>query len=190
MARPRQMADEELLAFARQVFLEHGPSASTNLIAERCGMSQATLYKRFGDKKTLLIRALLPPMPPFLDAIEQGPTAGPLAPQLEAIGLSIMRWFEHIVPCIAALSASGLDPKALVSTHYDTPPPLMMLRAMTTWFARAEGLRGQPHQLALQFLGGFHLPMFMGHVVGGSLLDDPEAYVHDFVDIFLGGASA
>lgn len=188
MARPRQMADEELLAFAREVFLEHGPGASTNLIAERCGMSQATLYKRFGDKKTLLIRALLPGIPPFLDLVERGPTDAPLAEQLEEIGRAHLRWFGSIVPCIAALSASGLDPKALVSTHYEVPPPLLMFRAMTQWFARAEGLRGKPHQLAMQFLGGLHLPMFMQHVAGNNALIDPETYVHDYVDIFLGGA--
>lgn len=184
------MADEELLAFAREVFLEHGPSASTTLVAERCGMSQASLFKRFGDKKTLLIRALLPGIPPFLDEVERGPTDEPLDVQLQRIGLAVITWFEGVVPCVAALSASGLDPKALISTQYETPPPLLMFQAMSAWFARAPGLRGQPHQLALQFLGAFHLPMFVQHVAGHALVADPEVYVRDYVATFLDGARA
>ncbi len=53
MGRPRTVSDEVILEAARSVFLEHGPSASTQAIADRLSLSQAALFKRFGTKHVL-----------------------------------------------------------------------------------------------------------------------------------------
>jgi AcrR family transcriptional regulator len=56
MARPRGIADEELLALAQGLVFEVGPAAFTlQKCASRAGVSAATLIKRFGSKRQLLL---------------------------------------------------------------------------------------------------------------------------------------
>ena len=58
MARPKKYNDEELLKAAAEVFLEHGMAAGTALIAERAGVSEGVLFKRFKTKEALFEAAL------------------------------------------------------------------------------------------------------------------------------------
>jgi AcrR family transcriptional regulator len=54
MARPRGIADEQLLAAAQELLYEVGPAAFTlEKSASRAGVSAATLIKRFGSKRQL-----------------------------------------------------------------------------------------------------------------------------------------
>jgi AcrR family transcriptional regulator len=56
MARPRVIDDERLLAAAQELQFEVGPSAFTlQRVAERAGVSAATLIKRFGSKQRLFL---------------------------------------------------------------------------------------------------------------------------------------
>jgi AcrR family transcriptional regulator len=51
---------EQVLAGARQVFGELGfERASVDLIAARAGVSKATIYSHFGDKKSLFVAAIV-----------------------------------------------------------------------------------------------------------------------------------
>ena len=51
---------QQILAGARQVFGELGyERASVDLIAARAGVSKATVYSHFGDKKTLFVAAVV-----------------------------------------------------------------------------------------------------------------------------------
>ena len=60
MGRHKQISDIEVLAVARDVFREQGHSASTREIAAKAGVSQATLFQRFGDKSALFQAAMTP----------------------------------------------------------------------------------------------------------------------------------
>jgi AcrR family transcriptional regulator len=56
MARPRGIADEQLLAAAQELLYEVGPAAFTlEKSASRAGVSAATLIKRFGSKRQFLL---------------------------------------------------------------------------------------------------------------------------------------
>ncbi|MGH3496120.1 MAG: TetR/AcrR family transcriptional regulator [Nocardioidaceae bacterium] len=56
MARPREIDDESLLAAAQELLFEQGPTAFTlQKSASRAGASAATLIKRFGSKRELLL---------------------------------------------------------------------------------------------------------------------------------------
>ena len=98
MARPSLHSDDELLDVARDTFLEHGPGVSTQVIAERAGVSQATLFKRFGSKDALLVRALRPPEhPPFIALLEAGPDKRPFAEQLLEVLGEMDRFFQRVL---------------------------------------------------------------------------------------------
>jgi AcrR family transcriptional regulator len=56
-ADARRNRDQILLA-ARDVFIERGPDAALDEVARRAGVGNATLYRRFPDRRSLL-RAVL-----------------------------------------------------------------------------------------------------------------------------------
>jgi AcrR family transcriptional regulator len=60
MTRPKRIADDDVLRLAREVILARGAGVSTVEIAAHVGLSQPTLFQRFGDKATLMRRALAP----------------------------------------------------------------------------------------------------------------------------------
>lgn len=59
MSRPRKYNDEEILQAAAEVFLEHGATAGTALIAKRAGVSEGVLFQRFKNKEALFEAALM-----------------------------------------------------------------------------------------------------------------------------------
>ena len=92
LARPRRFTDEEILATTQSCILEHGPGVSTLMIAEKIGLSQAALFKRFGTKEQLIVRSLQQPMQPnpIARILSQGPTDAPIPDQLVEIGVTTM----------------------------------------------------------------------------------------------------
>jgi AcrR family transcriptional regulator len=50
---------ERIIEAARDVFLEHGPDAPLDAIAERAGVGNATLYRNFADRQELLVGVAL-----------------------------------------------------------------------------------------------------------------------------------
>lgn len=59
MGRPREFDEAEVLAAAIDCFWEHGYEAtSTRALADRMGLTGASLYNAFGDKRNLYRRAL------------------------------------------------------------------------------------------------------------------------------------
>lgn len=60
MARPKVLADEEILSAALALMHERGPAAlSFGALASRCGLSASTLVQRFGTKEGLVRATLL-----------------------------------------------------------------------------------------------------------------------------------
>ena len=111
MARPRLLTDDEILAATQSCLFEYGPSVSTTMIAERAGISQAALFKRFGTKERLIISALRQPMQrnPIVDRLEMGPQAGPIRAQLIELGVAMIGVMRRVVPCLAMLHSAGLS---------------------------------------------------------------------------------
>lgn len=58
MGRPKTIETSELLSVAREVFRQHGPSATTRAVAKAAGITQAVLYQRFKTKDALFLAAL------------------------------------------------------------------------------------------------------------------------------------
>lgn len=177
--RPRQFTDEEMVQTARRCFLEHGPGVSTTTIAAELGVSSAALFRRVGNKRALMIRALAPPeTPPFVATLARGPDERPVGEQLEAIALEIDAFFRELFPLIAVIRAAGLDPPALLE-HMDEPPPAKAVRSLTAWFsALVEQGRIRnvvPASAAMSFIGGLQGRHFLRFACGASLPPpDPE----------------
>jgi AcrR family transcriptional regulator len=98
MARPRGIADEELLAAAEDLLYAVGPAGFTlEKVAARAGVSAATLIKRFGSKRQLLLalnRRWVASIGPGLAAATEGrPTA--------------LGWYVITGPCHYSPAARG-----------------------------------------------------------------------------------
>ena len=188
MARPRTVSDAAILEAARSVFLELGPAASTAVIADRVGLSQAGLFKRFPRKADLMVAALAPPdIPPFAVLLAQGPDVSqPVKPQLKVIARAVAVFFKELVPCVMVLNASGLSPEDLMN-RYDVPPPLMATRAMSSWLDQAVdagALKSRDTMAtAFAFLGAMHMRCFLAHISDATETDEAlAAYADSVVD--------
>lgn len=58
LGRPVTINDKDLLKAARSVFLEKGATATTEEVARRAAISQASIFKRFKTKQDLFLAAM------------------------------------------------------------------------------------------------------------------------------------
>ncbi|MCB9666244.1 MAG: TetR/AcrR family transcriptional regulator [Alphaproteobacteria bacterium] len=193
MSRPRQVSDEEILEAARACFLDD-PNASTVTIAQRIGLSQAALFKRFGTKLGLMLAAMgMKDGPPWIELAKQGPDDRPIPEQLLELGLAIDGFFGWMIPRVAAMKAVGIGFRQMFG-NARVPPPVRGYEALRDWFARgvtAGRIRpGDPSGLAISFLGMFQGRAFWRHATAGypdAPFPDDAAYVQHVVDLFWRG---
>ena len=136
--RPRQISDEEILEGACECFLEHGPGVSTQVIAERLGISQAALFKRFNTKEELMISALMPPLTlPAFELLKHPPEETAFEPQLEEIIRAMWESLKIVFPRISILAMSGI-PHRQISARVKKLPLLVLLEGMASWLSKAQ----------------------------------------------------
>ena len=195
MARPRESSDADILSAARSCFLKEGPSLATGVIAKKLGISQATLFNRFGSKEALLIAALGPPKDiPWLQVLDGGPDDKPIEAQLAQIAHVILDFFEQLMPGMSLLRAAGISPPQIFAQH-DKPPPVRGHRALTLWLQKAQeqGLIRACHvEIAAQtFLGALQSRVFISQLCGEPLVDMPqEQFVDELVHVILHGIAS
>ena len=180
MARPRQISDQDILVEVRRAALESGPRFSLDLVAERLGVTAPALFKRFGNRNTLLIGALKPSRPPFLDELEAGPDERPLRPQLTELFQKLGTWLQTSVPCMMALKESGV-PAAELEAAFEDAPPVLIVRTMARWLERAHGRHlarvVEPEATAMAMLGALQTRAFLQHMLRKTSL--PRDLVQD-----------
>ncbi|MCK5115311.1 MAG: TetR/AcrR family transcriptional regulator [Candidatus Aegiribacteria sp.] len=161
MPRPKQVTDKELLNTALECFLKHGPNVSTQIIADKVGLSQPALFKRFGTKKELFLRAVVPSEDlPVLDWINSSPIPGPFRPQFEQLLINVLDTLTWVLPRIQLLQAARI-PRKVVMARYKTPPPIMLTRSIAGFFKRAE---------QMGYLRNNLNPLFLAQSVFGVLM--------------------
>ena len=134
MGRKPTISNDAIIRGAREVFLEAGPGAPTSRIAEACGVSEGTLFKRFGTKESLFAAAMgLPPLEPVIGdilTVRPGETA---RNRCIRIGGLLVRFFVQVIPRMTTMFASGnLQPGKIFEN--DPKPPLELLRAVEKMF--------------------------------------------------------
>ncbi len=161
MARPKQVTDEELLDIALNCFLEHGFNVSTQTIADRVGLSQPVLFKRFGTKQELFLRAVVPPEhPPVFDWLNESPSPGPFRPQLIQLLEKVSETLSWILPRVRLLKDARI-PRETVMARYKSPPPEQLFISIVGFFERAQQ-QGQINRSVS--------PQLMAQLVFGALM--------------------
>lgn len=108
MGRPTTITSETLIETARQLFLDEGPGVTTARIAQECGVSEATLFKRFGNKEALFLEAMgFPPVDTQVTHLLAPRGEESLEVRLSSIALQILDFYRLVIPRILTLRASG-----------------------------------------------------------------------------------
>lgn len=192
MARPQRVSDEEILQAARECFVKQGPGISIQVIAEKLGISQPALFKRFGSKMELMFEALKPDLrSPWSEYVDAGPDDRPMEQQLHEFLRLAMDFFETNVPRIAVLKMSPFPMKELMK-KFPTPPPVAQQRRITAWLERCHerGLIREAHfeALAIGIMGALHGHAFLSHLLERELVSgSKEAYLRELTTFFLRG---
>ena len=187
--RPKVISDEDLLAIARDCVLDEGPAVSTVRIAERAGVSQATLFKRFGSKRALMEKALgINEDREWLPRLESGPNEGALKPQLLELAMDISRFYAAHLPRFLSWRASQAahvdDWMSAYGASGESAPPQRALDALTAWFeaGQARGELGPfaARTMAIVFLSGCQGPAMRHYCVGEAF--ELTEYIPTFID--------
>ena len=163
MARPKQIDDEALLDSLSATFLELGPGASTQELARRAGVSEGTLFKRFGSKSQLFIRALrLPPLieQPWFAHMFERVGRGSLEEHMLELTRGLLVFVGLVLPRLHTIQANGkLKPQevARMMSQGANVSPAVLISTFQRFFAleiEAGRLRQtDPRALASFFVG-------------------------------------
>jgi len=190
MARPRLISDEEILGTVRSAVLDDGPRVSLDIVADRLGVTAPALFKRFGSRNALLLAALAPSRPDFLDLLAGGPDGRPFAKQLEELFESIAGWCRAAVPCMVALKGSGISFEE-VHTALGEAPPVVVSRTLAAWLQRAHraGLAhvSDSETTSVAMMGALHTRAFLSHLLRKpasprELAEDAKRFTKLFVE--------
>jgi AcrR family transcriptional regulator len=134
MGRTSKITDEQILAAARQVFLAQGAGASTLDIAALAGISEASIFKRFGTKQALFLRAIgIAESPLWVNRLAtHSPTQ---AIQFELLDLckDMAVFYQDFMPRVMMLMTSGNLPQP----PQFPPPPIRDSQLLATFLNRA-----------------------------------------------------
>ena len=155
MARPPKISNEEILLAARQVFLEEGIGASTVAIAEKAGISEASIFKRFSTKQALFLAAMgVTVEPDWVKALaKKVPTAAVKAELIELCE-QMLGLYQEVLPRMLMVMSQG---KLYQTAPNIMPPPIHHKRLLANFIARAMGKgylrRGNPDTIAAMIVG-------------------------------------
>jgi AcrR family transcriptional regulator len=195
MARPVSIKPETIIEAARQVFLERGIQATTAEVAERAGISEGTIFKRYKSKIDLFRAAMGQDLaePNWTERLAARVGQGTVEGNLFDIGMGVIAFFREMMPLMMMAwsnpSPSGL-PGPLAGPN---PPPIRALKLLTGFFeAEMRGGRLRKHDaeiVARTFLGGLNNFVFLEvlYRANNELPLPAETYVRGLVQLLWAG---
>jgi AcrR family transcriptional regulator len=134
MARIPKITNQRILEAAREVFLEKGFAGSTLEIAARCGISEASIFKRFSTKEELFFTAMgIPETPVWVQNLETLAGVGNLKENLIQICFQILEFHREMMPRLMMLQSRGKIPKP---ESLPEPKLIRDVKALATFLER------------------------------------------------------
>ncbi len=188
MARTATITTDQILEAARAVFLERGVNATTVEVANRAGISSASIFKRYPTKEALFMAAMAAGPTEriwtreFASSLGHGDTRG----DLERIARRLAEYVGAVVPRQVLLRSLG-TPEALP----EPPRVAEDFAELAAYFGREMGLgrmaRGDPTVPAaalLHAVGGFALSQALEPA---AALVNTQRFLQDFVTVLWQG---
>lgn len=120
MGRKKTITDTDLLACARDVFVQQGFGASTKEIARRAGVSEGVIYQRFATKDELFFAAMIPPPADLTRMFRDSSLHG--RKLVEKLTHSLVEFSREALPVMLPLMQHpGFRLEDLAQRHPDSP---------------------------------------------------------------------
>jgi len=160
MGRPKRIETEELLGIARAVFVLDGAHGSTREIAQRAGISEAALFKRFPTKAELFLAAMIPPNVDVDALIAVAEAVDDPKDSLATLAERMLAYFREAIPVILQLTQNPLIDLKAVRRRYGVSPEQRLAAAVPAYLAR-QAARGRircpdPGGAALLLISAVH----------------------------------
>ena len=168
MGRPRLIETEEILRAAQDTFLEEGVGATTTAIARRAGISEATIFKRFGTKTDLFFAAMEFAKFDARQTIEDLRGRGPASQEIEAIALRFLEYLSQMVPVLTRLLAHPGFDAAELAERFPEMPARALVEAIAGYVEseQREGRIGScdAHAVGIAIFGILHNFAILEHI--------------------------
>jgi AcrR family transcriptional regulator len=138
MGRRRLISDARLLAVARDLFVERGPSASTREIARRAHVSEGVLFQRFGTKVELYFAALAPPGVEFDREPAKGLSRREARKWLDSFVRRLVDYFRRLAPVLGPLMTQSEFRFEEFARRYPESSLVVLRREVTRVLASAQ----------------------------------------------------
>ncbi len=183
---------ERIVAAARDVIARKGKrGATTREIADLAGVNEATLFRHFGNKESLIIAVAKASCPDtkLRDVVSR--LQGPIESDLYAIGVAMVEHLESMIDMVRW---------SLVETDYENSifskeawrPQTAVRQVIIEYLAsqvQAGAICGNPDDLAAVFMGMiFSRTVAREKFPESRLFVDTDYAIRLFVDVFLNGA--
>jgi AcrR family transcriptional regulator len=134
MARTPKIINEAILAVAQQLFLEQGEKASTLEIANKAGISEASIFKRFATKQALFLAAIgITETPQWVKDLPHRQPTPAIKSELTELCQEMMAFYQQVLPRVLMMMAknnSFLPPPI-------PPPPIRDTYLLTGFLEKA-----------------------------------------------------
>ncbi len=195
MARPPKITNDEILAAARQVFLEEGIGASTLVIAEKAGISEASIFKRFNTKQALFMAAMgIDETPSWVkDLPHRQPTAA-IKSELTQLCLEMMAFYQAVLPRVLMLMVQSKSAFPPAFPPPFLPPPIRDAKLLAGFLERAIALghiQSSSAKTTAQMLVGAIVNYVITTTIAGkspiplpfkSSFVDPDTFVAELIE--------
>jgi AcrR family transcriptional regulator len=163
MARPVNIRDEVIVEAARKVFLERGFRATTTEVAERAGVSEGSIFKRYKSKFELFRAAMEQHLaqPDWARSLGDRVGKGDMRENLIALGLEFIAFFREIMPLIMMAHANPGPDGLPLAFDQPVPPPVRALQHLIAYL-KAEICAGRMRQ---------HDPEIAARALAGGLIN-------------------
>jgi len=177
LGRRKLVEDDELLAVAREVFVEQGIAAPTREIARRAGISEAVIYQRHPTKAHLFFAAMVPAALNVENLLAAPANDFSVPEQLEGIALGMMEYFREVMPILLPLMTHPeFDPETFARRHPQSPLGrihLALMKYLETQRERGGIVAGNVGAAALTLIAALHsLALFERLGAHGGKFDD------------------
>ena len=191
VARPTVIDETAILDAAREAFLERGFSVPTSEIAKRAGVSEGSIFKRYGTKAQLFSAALeLPRVIPWKSMVEERFSRPDTKQAMTEIGVEVLKFYRNYMGQMLKIHAHLKEIMHIEST--EAPPPIQALNTLTEFFTQQskQNLIDAAHPEAVT-------RMFIGSIVNYAFFEimfqytptPAEEYIEQIVDTLWAGVS-
>lgn len=185
-----------MLGVARQAFLERGIRASTAKIAKRAGVSEGTLFHRYGSKAKLFVAAMAPPdWRPMLESLDLEGRVGQstVEDNLAAIADALIGFFRQLLPWTMMSYSSRNEVGLHPGLRGKNPPPVILLKALGRYLeaeARRGRIRAVDSEVVARAIVGGAMQLVFGEVLaaaGAPLPITKDVFVRGLADLLMRG---